>query len=412
MSAQVLYVDTCSHTVPLQLCYHVTGSQLACSAPHSAPPCTSNTEIESGYCPQCLAFWDAAAVASHRGKCTPSNNNEHGTDNAESSTRDEQYLNIGGGCKACPICSCKLVISTIPDYSSRERTMICVWSCGYCRWDSTECSLSVNLLTEDCGGVGATIRSLQAQLGMRTVEDRKGREDIFHALQLEYRQQYLDQVKNKQQRDVLATHGLILKSNKDNGPGEEDKNRVRKNISDLIHRPTWSLEALEQSLEKKKHDWNTQGTTQAIWDTLWHFQGPQPTTDIATSPLLPVPVQLLPRTIRRCRTELAAGRPGILVMPKGNPMDGDSSFRFGHGKWWKKVRLPCMPQYGFDGTVELLTQQHYLCRIHLLFIPFQRLRYSVMERMIRPTDNIMHSYYLLQTLHLKRCNCHSTLIEV
>jgi hypothetical protein len=33
---------------------------------------------------------------------------------------------------------------------------------------------------------------------------------------------------------------------------------------------------------------------------------------------------------------LAEGRPGILVKPKLNPLEGDTSLRSGHGQWWKK----------------------------------------------------------------------------
>jgi len=39
---------------------------------------------------------------------------------------------------------------------------------------------------------------------------------------------------------------------------------------------------------------------------------------------------------RRCRAELAAGRTGILIKPKLNPLEGDTSLRAGHGQWWKK----------------------------------------------------------------------------
>jgi hypothetical protein len=54
--------------------------------------------------------------------------------------------------------------------------------------------------------------------------------------------------------------------------------------------------------------------------------------------LLPLPIPLRPRKSRRCRAELAESRPGILVKPKLNPLEGDSSLRTGHGQWWKKVR--------------------------------------------------------------------------
>ncbi|VEU43001.1 unnamed protein product [Pseudo-nitzschia multistriata] len=52
--------------------------------------------------------------------------------------------------------------------------------------------------------------------------------------------------------------------------------------------------------------------------------------------LLPLQIPLRPRKSRRCRAELAENRPGILVKPKLNPLEGDSSLRTGHGQWWKK----------------------------------------------------------------------------
>ena len=39
---------------------------------------------------------------------------------------------------------------------------------------------------------------------------------------------------------------------------------------------------------------------------------------------------------RRCKVEVNEGKPGILLKPKLNPLEGDSSLRSGHGQWWKK----------------------------------------------------------------------------
>ena len=58
---------------------------------------------------------------------------------------------------------------------------------------------------------------------------------------------------------------------------------------------------------------------------------------VSRADLLPLPVPLRPRNSRRCRAELAQGRPGILLKPKLNPLEGDSSLRSGHGQWFKKV---------------------------------------------------------------------------
>ena len=52
--------------------------------------------------------------------------------------------------------------------------------------------------------------------------------------------------------------------------------------------------------------------------------------------LVPLPMALKPKTSRRCRNEIQKGKPGILIKPKANPLEGDSSLRSGHGQWWKK----------------------------------------------------------------------------
>lgn len=60
------------------------------------------------------------------------------------------------------------------------------------------------------------------------------------------------------------------------------------------------------------------------------------TTPQFRSDLFPLPVPYRTKVSRRCRAELAEGRTGILIKPKLNPLEGDSSLRAGHGQWWKK----------------------------------------------------------------------------
>ena len=126
----------------------------------------------------------------------------------------------------------------------------------------------------------------------------------------------------------------------------------------------WSLESLEEALASKKEEWNFEEETKldeggslqrlSLDDEL-------PETDTASlasisvmawqrqtmgysftvnerNDLLPLPIPLRVRRSRRCRAELAEGRPGILLKPKLNPLEGDSSLRTGHGQWWRKVR--------------------------------------------------------------------------
>jgi hypothetical protein len=52
--------------------------------------------------------------------------------------------------------------------------------------------------------------------------------------------------------------------------------------------------------------------------------------------LYPLRIPLCPQTSKRCPLELSKGKPGILIKPKMNPLDGDSSQRRGNGQWFKK----------------------------------------------------------------------------
>lgn len=124
----------------------------------------------------------------------------------------------------------------------------------------------------------------------------------------------------------------------------------------------WSLESLEQSLIEKQKEFDSPwiwspGGTVALSDTTTpdKFSGeqyqqqpnPQQTaaqlviTNAASnlrSHLLPIPVPFHSRVSRRCLAELATGKTGIVIKPKLNPLEGDSSIKFGQGQWWKKVR--------------------------------------------------------------------------
>jgi hypothetical protein len=103
--------------------------------------------------------------------------------------------------------------------------------------------------------------------------------------------------------------------------------------------------------------------------------------------LLPLPIPLRPRKSRRCRAELAEGRPGILLKPKLNPLEGDSSLRTGHGQWWKKVRilhgklgLPRNSKGEYPLT-ELFCFCFSICRTRVLFKYCHESEHQYMHRM-------------------------------
>eukprot|EP00573_Skeletonema_grethae_P006647 CAMPEP_0201700886 /NCGR_PEP_ID=MMETSP0578-20130828/30394_1 /ASSEMBLY_ACC=CAM_ASM_000663 /TAXON_ID=267565 /ORGANISM="Skeletonema grethea, Strain CCMP 1804" /LENGTH=384 /DNA_ID=CAMNT_0048188053 /DNA_START=353 /DNA_END=1504 /DNA_ORIENTATION=+ len=123
---------------------------------------------------------------------------------------------------------------------------------------------------------------------------------------------------------------------------------------------TWSLVALEDSLVEKKRDLEspylcaekgvdaTESSPDGEDDMQVKNELLPSSQQVAaqmsltiTAPryqkdLLPLPVHYRSRVSRRCRAEQSAGRTGILVKPKLNPLEGDTSLRAGHGQWFKK----------------------------------------------------------------------------
>lgn len=118
----------------------------------------------------------------------------------------------------------------------------------------------------------------------------------------------------------------------------------------------WSVEALESAIQTKKESLNSNAVlggqqlqrisleSEQTLDTAMkgvsiesialQALNAAPTRSMAD--LLPLSVPLRSRKSTRCRADLAEGKPGILLKPKLNPLEGDSSLRTGHGQWWKK----------------------------------------------------------------------------
>jgi len=122
---------------------------------------------------------------------------------------------------------------------------------------------------------------------------------------------------------------------------------------------SWSMETLEKSILEKKKGLDSSYVDgkegldpsievvkpSSIMETPTKLPTPQQaaaqmtlttTAPRSRSDLFPLPVAFRARLSRRCRAELAAGRTGILIKPKLNPLEGDTSLRAGHGQWWKK----------------------------------------------------------------------------
>ena len=310
-SAYVLYVDHQGHPAPLSLSYHATASRRLASAVDRHPPSTV-IEVDSAYCPQCLAFHDAN-TAGNIGFCPKSS------------------------CRLCPLCRSVAAITV-------EATN-CFYKCGLCNWTSRDCFLSTAVAVDADGSVereevDKAALELGDQLKTRMDQSNQWAEEHYKKMLQTLEVMAKELVKGQITSSFIPLSAAATRRGMDGPEG-------------------WSVESLEQSLDARG-----KLVAASIAETvggqdlqLLSFEVEQPlkedldetpsaslllqggaTSATSKESLLPLPVPLRPRKSRRCRAELAEGRPGILVKPKLNPLEGDSSLRTGHGQWWKKVR--------------------------------------------------------------------------
>lgn len=313
-SAFVLYVDHQGHPAPLSLCYHATASRRLASSVDRHPPSTI-TEVDSAFCPQCLSFHDANTAAL-LGFCPrPS-------------------------CRRCPLC--QSVVSVAVD------AFACFYKCGLCDWTSKLCNLQSTVVRE---GNDVTLEEVE-KAALELATDLKTRtEQRNHAAEEHYKSM-LQKLTNLAKDHVKGLRSF---------PGQFFPTVSTKRTLDGPD--AWSVQSLEASLDAREKLLssaadepiggrelqivslvNEQPLSKSIEglsvDAILLQESATSTIDPASmDTLLPLAIPLRPRKSRRCRAELAEGRPGILVKPKLNPLEGDSSLRTGHGQWWKKVRL-------------------------------------------------------------------------
>ena len=316
----VLYVDYEQHPAPLSRCFHATASRRLSSSVHRSPP-TTTTETDSAYCPQCLSFHDVGTAAS-LGYCST--------------------------CKQCPRCMAVASV-TIDDH-------VAFYKCGYCSWTSHGCNVKAAVTLAQDGTIGKE-QMLQASKDLIVSLQKRTNETAAET-------HYQDMVAawEKAAKDSTTTKPTIKKRG-------------------LQPQKAWSLEALEESLATKQERAPLfVGNAQKVsLDDSPHtldaslvsaspesflLQPVASSTNIVTSvgDLLPLPMPLRPRKSRRCRAELKEGRPGILVKPKLNPLEGDTSLRSGHGQWWKKdsSAIHVIPKLT---VVKQVDKKHFLVKV-------------------------------------------------
>ena len=312
--AHVLYVDHQGHPAPLAECYHATASRRLSSSIDRYPSSTV-TEVDSAFCPQCLSFHDAATAAT-LGYCPKAT------------------------CQQCPLCTAIASVAVVDSQVFYE----CSGGVGTCKWTSKDCNLMVAVTKQEDDGSFDKIELARAleDLGTRLVQRKREKQEpsdkYFNSLTVALAQR--SKVERQAQR--------ISKASVSAADGPEG----------------WSVEALEATLEEKKtslifvesasggapgrqvekislendNEIVDSSLSQVSLLSLQLQALNYSTPPLSKQDLLPLPIPLRVRTSRRCRAELAEGRPGILLKPKLNPLEGDTSLRSGHGQWWKKVR--------------------------------------------------------------------------
>ena len=323
-SAYVLYVDHCGHPAPLSECFHATASRRLSSAIMDRHPPSTILEVDSAYCPQCLRCHDSSGAA-QLGYCPKAS------------------------CAYCPVCL-SVVTAVVVDGA-------CYYKCGRtdeeCGWTSKECDLSVPVENSTSLGKMELLRALEdlgAALDSRRIKQKEAMETYFTTLTQTWSKKN-NQQQQRQQRQSLFNRNepdkaWCVESLESSIQERKSKLGVMPSLDDtpverisLANDDDKSLLALDDSLAtvpQISFGLQTLNGTSTP-NRLNSKNNPKDSYYYARSDLLPLAVPLRVRHSRRCRAELAEGRPGILLKPKLNPLEGDSSLRTGHGQWWKKV---------------------------------------------------------------------------
>ena len=350
----VLYIDHSRHLSPLTLTYHATASRQLTSGRSDIIPPSTSVEVETAYCPRCLTFCDSASASTSLGVCQKDT----------------------GGCKDCPLCFSPVSISIDKQASNDNTHLICHYVCGHCPWSSIDCGVTVS---------ADKLLKYSNNDNMDEHEAEKQRMAAISEIMKELESSFQQKVGERNQEGDVLFHSIGEMWAKRE---QDEERRKRMMISSTIinddkrkEKSTWSLVALDESLVEKKRDLESlyldaekdidfSEPSPIVEDQIQTKNQQLPTSQqvaaqislTITAPtyqkdLLPLPVHYRTRVSRRCRAEQSAGRTGILVKPKLNPLEGDTSLRAGHGQWFKKdssaihvVPRVQLCRYGTDAT--------------------------------------------------------------
>ncbi len=326
---KVVWADAQGWWAPLTHLFYSNASRCLVSA----HPESSVEEVESFYCPHCLTYFAEAEAATSGHRCPR--------------------------CFDCPTCTSALVIVRVDggkenkgEEEEEEGSKAYGFQCGCCRWSSAQALGLVEttpeaLLTTTSKATAdapqdTRFQALLGQLKQRAMEVARDRQ--FRGRRLLHQTMssagaaataggttarwYLADLAKKeaqQAAEAAATHDDVARTAVLYGLLDEASEKeagwdgLSAEAHDRVYPPFLHLSAL---------DTVTRATQRQAACTLH-----QPTT---TAALYPLRRALATKRSRRCRQDVEAGRPGILLKPKINPLEGDSSMRTNIGKWWQK----------------------------------------------------------------------------
>lgn len=329
-------------------------------------------EVDSAYCPSCLSFYDVttASSADVRGYCPKAT------------------------CRACPACRANLAVK-IDSWKS-----ICYYTCGHCGWTSEGCGVTSPAPTSTSDkptreelrsatdGLGTTCRQRIAAISKSSNSSAKTFATLVEGWAARSKE-----VDRKRREDEVtgrsssrSRRGRRLEGD---GPGgwcvesleemmqkrrEEERSSV---VAPLVKGIELKRLTLQDGVEDAASSPEGSARPSAEESTSQTVLGPGVAAAASSKgpeSLLPLPVALRPRKSRRCRAELAASRTGILVKPKLNPLEGDSSLRSGHGQWWKK-----------DSSAIHVVPRVKVVRHGKTTLPDSRIRHALLLSVANPT---------------------------
>ncbi len=372
---------------PLSLAYHPPSSRhLSTLLPSPVPGELSTiTEIDSAYCPQCFTSWDAnAAFNTAKGCCVSVVDNE-----------------MRVGCMNCPLCESNIVftVQNVNLYKKKldavinnckgegdegdNCTHVCFYKCGYCQWNSIDeleiySKLNINNESTDNNNINdeteitkLAAQRIQLKITAMIEERRNSNKPLFNNLVNTWNEKLKSEDMEKRKMELLVSRSGV--STGRTGTRNTSSSTSIANTCSILNskdsinsmKEGNSVQRLDQFIlnEKKDHmtkqvynsmlkdvDYSSnnkftfidlskdnQQTNNPQYEHLLRQLTISSSNKANQKTLLPVPVKLRTRAVMRDCRELASGKPGILVKPKVNPLEGDSSLRYGQGQWWKKV---------------------------------------------------------------------------